>query len=75
MCSLRHWEQGSVNEADVTREACWKDQTGEGHRNTGGKHNTGSTGENEAEKYRETTHNRISPQNKTGNQQTKKPKP
>ena len=50
-----HWEQVGVNEADVRREACRNNQTGEGHRNTGGKQNTGSTGENEAEKYRETT--------------------
>ena len=44
----RHWEQGSANKTDV-RQAWGRDQPGEEHRNTGGKQNTGNTGEQEVE--------------------------
>ena len=45
----RRWEQGSANEADV-RQVLEGNQTEEEHRNTEGKQNSGSTGEQEVER-------------------------
>lgn len=42
----RHWEQGSANETDV-KEVLGGKETGEEHRNTGGKQNTRNTCEQE----------------------------
>ena len=44
----RAWEQGSANETDV-KEVLGGKETGEKHRNTGGKQNTRNTREQEVE--------------------------